>query len=234
MSVLDPKVRKPMDVLVVEDDARVARLVARALSESGYRVEVAYDGLQGLTQAESGLFDAIVLDVMLPELDGLQVSRQLRKSKVRTPILMLTARDSVPDRVRGLDAGADDYLVKPFALDELLARVRALVRRANPDEHDDILRVADLSLDLTRHEVRRDEQQIALTPREFGLLHYLVRHQGQVMTKEQILDHVWGYDTDATLNVVEIYIHYLRDKIDRGFPRPLIRTVRGVGYTIRA
>lgn len=223
-----------MDVLVVEDDARVARLVARALSESGYRVEVAYDGLQGLTQAESGLFDAIVLDVMLPELDGLQVSRQLRKSKVRTPILMLTARDSVPDRVRGLDAGADDYLVKPFALDELLARVRALVRRANPDEHDDILRVADLSLDLTRHEVRRDEQQIALTPREFGLLHYLVRHQGQVMTKEQILDHVWGYDTDATLNVVEIYIHYLRDKIDRGFPRPLIRTVRGVGYTIRA
>jgi DNA-binding response OmpR family regulator len=223
-----------MDVLVVEDDARVARLVARALGESGYRVEVAYDGLQGLTQAESGLFDAIVLDVMLPELDGLQVSRQLRKNKVRTPILMLTARDAVPDRVRGLDAGADDYLVKPFALDELLARVRALVRRANPDDLDDILRVADLSLDLTRHEVRRGDQQIELTPRELGLLHYLVRHQGQVMTKEQILDHVWGYDTDATLNVVEIYIHYLRDKIDRGFPRPLIRTVRGVGYTIRA
>jgi DNA-binding response OmpR family regulator len=231
--LLGLKVRGLMDVLVVEDDTRVARLVARALGESGYRVEVAYDGMQGLIQAESGLFDAIVLDVMLPELDGLQVSRQLRKSKVRTPILMLTARDSVPDRVRGLDAGADDYLVKPFALDELLARVRALVRRANPDDLDDVLRAADLSLDLARHEVRRAGQQIDLTPREFGLLHYLVRHQGQVLTKEQILDHVWGYDTDATLNVVEIYIHYLRDKIDRGFPRPLIRTVRGVGYTIK-
>lgn len=223
-----------MDVLVVEDDPRVARLVARALTEAGHRVAVADDGLEGLAQAAAGLHDMIVLDIMLPNLDGLEVSRQLRRQQIRTPILMLTARDAVPDRVRGLDAGADDYLVKPFALEELLARVRALGRRSGAGEAEDVLRAGDLTLDLPRHEVRRDEQQIDLTPREFNLLRYLLRHQGQVLTKNQILDHVWGYDADATSNVVEIYIHYLREKIDRGFPRPLIRTVRGVGYTIRA
>jgi DNA-binding response OmpR family regulator len=222
-----------MDVLVVEDDPRVARLVARSLTEAGYRVDVAYDGVQGLAKGESGLFDVIVLDVMLPELDGLQVSRQLRALKVRTPILMLTARDAVPDRVRGLDAGADDYLVKPFALDELLARVRALSRRISPEEIDDTLRAADLTLDLAQRQARRGDRQIELTPREFDLLRYLMRNLNQVLTKDQILEHVWGYDTEATSNVVEIYVHYLRDKIDRGFARPLIRTVRGVGYTIK-
>lgn len=222
-----------MDVLVVEDDPRVARLVARALGEAGHRVAVAVDGAEGLAQGEKGIYDVIVLDIMLPEINGFEVSRRLRQQQVRTPILMLTARDAVPDRVRGLDAGADDYLVKPFALDELLARVRALGRRVSQDG-EDVLRAGDLTLDLSRHAVRRGEQEIELTPREFSLLHYLLRHPGQVMTKDQILDHVWGYETGASSNVVEIYIHYLREKVDRGFPRPLIRTVRGVGYTIRA
>lgn len=222
-----------MDVLVVEDDPRVARLVSRALGEAGHRVEIADDGVDGLSRAETGVFDVVVLDGMLPQLDGLDVSRQLRKQKVRTPILMLTARDSVSDRVRGLDAGADDYLIKPFALEELLARVRALGRRANEHAEDDVLVGGDLTVDLARHEVRRGEGEIELTPREFDLLRYLLRHQGRVLTKDQILEHVWGYDTDATSNVVETYIHYLRDKIDKGSPRPLIRTVRGVGYTLR-
>jgi DNA-binding response OmpR family regulator len=152
---------------------------------------------------------------------------------VRTPILMVTARDAVPDRVAGLDAGADDYLVKPFALDELLARVRALSRRGANHAEDGLLRVGDLTLDPARHEARRDGQLIELTAKEFGLLEYLMRNAGQVLTKAQITDHVWGYDSAATSNVVEIYVHYLRDKIDRGFLRPLIRTVRGVGYTIK-
>jgi DNA-binding response OmpR family regulator len=171
--------------------------------------------------------------VLLPGLDGLEVCRRLRRQRVRTPILMLTARDAVPDRVRGLDAGADDYLVKPFALEELLARVRALSRRAADGLDGETLRVGDLTLDLARHEARRGEQGIELTAKEFGLLEYLMRNAGRVLTKTQITDQVWGYHSEATSNVVEIYIHYLRDKVDRGFPRPLIRTVRGVGYTIK-
>ena len=222
-----------MDVLVVEDDPRIARVVERALTDVGHRVEVAHDGLEGLTSAERGAHDLVVLDVMLPEMDGIEVARELRRQRVRTPILMLTARDAVPDRVRGLDAGADDYLTKPFALEELLARVRALGRRAN-DGAEDQLAVGDLVLDLAGHSARRGDRTIELTAKEFELLAYLMRNAGRVLTKAQIVDHVWGYDNDATSNVVEIYIHYLRDKVDRGFARPLIRTVRGVGYTIKA
>jgi DNA-binding response OmpR family regulator len=221
-----------MYVLVVEDDPRIARVVEQALVEAGHRVDVAYDGLDALTRAEPGVYDLIVLDLMLPELDGITVARELRRERVRTPILMLTARDAVADRVRGLDSGADDYLVKPFALEELLARVRALGRRAG-DAADNVLEVADLTLDLDRHEARRGDQTIELTAKEFDLLGYLMRNAGRVLSKDQITDHVWGYDAQATSNVVEIYVHYLRDKIDRGFSRPLIRTVRGVGYTIK-
>ncbi len=221
-----------MDVLVVEDDTRIARLVERALTDAGHRVEVAYDGIEGLTSAERGTHDLVILDWMLPEMDGLTVAREMRRERVRTPILMLTARDAVADRVRGLDVGADDYLTKPFARAELLARGRALGRRANA-ESGDALTIGDLTLELERHEARRDGKPIELTAKEFDLLAYLMRNAGRVLSKDQILDHVWGYDAQATSNVVEIYIHYLRDKIDRGFTRPLIRTIRGVGYSIK-
>jgi DNA-binding response OmpR family regulator len=221
-----------MYILVVEDDARVARLVARGLTEAGHRVDLAEDGDEGLARAESSAYDLIVLDVMLPELSGIEVAREVRRAKVKTPILMLTARDAVPDRVLGLDAGADDYLTKPFALEELLARVRALGRRAN-DSMNEVLQVGDLTLDIQRHEARRGEQSVELTAKELELLAYLMRNAGRVLTKAQIVDHVWGYDSEATSNVVEIYIHYLRDKIDRDVARPLIRTIRGVGYTVK-
>jgi len=221
-----------VEILLVEDDGRVARLVERTLAEAGHHVEVAYDGPSGLARGVAGAYDLIVLDILLPGMDGLDVCRRLRRRSVRTPILMLTARDAVPDRVRGLDAGADDYLVKPFALEEFLVRVRALERRSG-DAADEVLQVGDLTLDLGRLEAWRGGRAIELTAKEFGLLAYLMRAPGRVLTKERIADHVWGYDSETTSNVVEVYIHYLRDKIDKGFPRPLIRTVRGVGYTIK-
>lgn len=221
-----------MEVLIVEDDPRVARLVERALHEAGHQTAVQADGLAGLTAAQSSQFDVLILDVMLPEMDGLSVCRTLRSTGTRTPIILLTARDAVSDRVRGLDAGADDYLVKPFALEELLARVRALGRRQS-ESHDEQIVVGDLTLDLATREAQRDSKSFTLTAKEFALLRYLMRNAGRVLTKAQITDHVWGYDSEAASNVVEIYIHYLRDKVDRGFPRPLIRTVRGIGYMLK-
>jgi two-component system, OmpR family, response regulator len=221
-----------MHVLLVEDDVRISRVIQRALTEVGHDVDVAHDGAEGLARAEDIPYDLLVLDVMLPERDGFSIARELRRQRQRTPILMLTARDAVADRVRGLDAGADDYLPKPFALEEFLARVRALGRRTA--DSTEPLRVGDLKLDPDRHEVQRGDQSIELTAKEFDLLAYLMRNTGRVLSKPQITEHVWGYDSEATSNVVEIYIHYLRDKIDRGFGRPLIRTIRGVGYTIKA
>src|SRR5262245_29851103 len=221
-----------MYVLLVEDDPRIARVVERALLEAGHRVDPVYDGVEGLDRAGTGAYDLLVLDVMLPRMDGLEVARRLRRQHARVPILMLTARDAVADRVVGLDAGADDYLTKPFALEELLARVRALGRRG-AEGPDTVLRVGDLTLDESRREVHRAGRALALTAREFDLLSYLMRNAGRVLSKAQIVDHVWGYDAEATSNVVEIYVHYLRDKIDRGFPRPLLRTIRGVGYAIK-
>jgi DNA-binding response OmpR family regulator len=222
-----------MQVLLVEDDPRISRVVQRALAEVGHEVDVAHDGEEGLERAEDKPYDLLVLDVMLPRMDGVSIARELRRQRQRTPILMLTARDAIADRVRGLDAGADDYLTKPFALEEFLARVRALGRRAR-DGDGDVLEVGDLTLNTDRHEVIRAGKSIELTAKEFDLLAYLMRNAGRVLSKSQITEHVWGYDSEATSNVVEIYIHYLRDKIDKGFARPLIRTVRGVGYTIKA
>jgi DNA-binding response OmpR family regulator len=221
-----------MHVLLVEDDIRISRVVQRALSEVGHEVDVAHDGADGLARAEETLYDLLVLDVMLPERDGFSIARELRRQRQRTPILMLTARDAVADRVRGLDAGADDYLPKPFALEEFLARVRALGRRTAAS--GETLEVGDLTLDPDRHEVIRAGRTLELTAKEFDLLAYLMRNAGRVLSKPQITEHVWGYDSEATSNVVEIYVHYLREKIDKGFGRPLIRTIRGVGYTIKA
>jgi DNA-binding response OmpR family regulator len=220
-------------VLVVEDDLRVANLVERTLAEAGYQAYVTVDGAVGLDFARSNDYDLILLDVLLPRIDGLEICRQLRAQKIRTPILMLTARDAVADRVRGLDAGADDYLTKPFALEELLARIRALARRGRGEPDEETLRIGDLTLNASTYEVQRGGRAIDLTAKEFALLQFLMKHPGRVLTKDQILNHVWGYDADVVSNVVEIYIHYLRDRVDRGFPRPLIRTVRGVGYTVK-
>jgi DNA-binding response OmpR family regulator len=224
-----------MHVLVVEDERRLATLLRRVLTEERHVVDIANDGVEGLDLAESGTYDLVILDVMLPKLDGVEVCRQMRASPVETPVLMLTARGSVEDRVAGLKAGADDYLVKPFAMEELLARVDALLRRRGRDiEMYPELKVADLSLDLVRHEVTRGTRIIELTAKEFALLEYLMRNPGQALTRTQITDHVWRYDLEALSNVVDTYIHYLRDKIDRGFSKPLIKTVRGVGYKIQA
>jgi DNA-binding response OmpR family regulator len=220
-------------ILVVEDELRLSTRLRRVLVEERHTVDVAHDGISGYERAASGTYDLIILDVMLPGLDGIEICRRIREDDVQTPVLMLTARGAVEDRVAGLNAGADDYLPKPFALEELLARVNALLRRR--DRHFDApleLRVGDLVLDLVRHEVRRGDRLIELTAKEFALLEYLMRHPGQVLTRTQIMDHVWRYDLDALSNVVETYIHYLRDKIDRGFGRSLIKTVRSVGYKI--
>jgi DNA-binding response OmpR family regulator len=220
-----------VNILVVEDDERVAQSIERALLLAGHRVEIAADGAQGLARAASSSHDLIVLDVLLPKLDGFRVCRELRQQRVGTPVLMLTARDAVADRVKGLDAGADDYLTKPFATEELLARARALARRSG-ESADGPLHVADLVLDSARHEVHRGERNIELTPREFDLLEYLMRHAGQVVTREQILEHVWREPIGANSKSVDLYVHYLRNKVDHDTAWPLVRTVRGIGYLV--
>lgn len=221
-----------MHILIVEDEQRLAALLRRVLTEERHVADVAYDGPSGLTLAMNDTYDLVILDLMLPGMDGLEVCRTLRANRVHVPILMLTARGAVEDRVAGLEAGADDYLTKPFAMQELLARVKVQLRHGRAPEGETLLRVDDLTLDLLRHEARRGDQVIQLTAKEFALLEFLMRHPGRVLTRTQIIDHVWEYDMDALSNVVDIYIHYLRDKVDRGSARPLIMTVRGVGYKI--
>ncbi len=221
-----------MHILIAEDDVRLARVLRRVLQEDGHVVDVASDGQQALELGSEPGIDLIILDVMLPKMDGFDVCRSLRAAGVETPILMLTARSAVDDRVRGLDVGADDYLVKPFALAELQARIRALTRRA-PTFADQPLRVADLTLDVSRHSAVRGGKEIPLSVKEFQLLEFFMRHPNQVLSRTQILDSVWQYDRAFTSNVVDIYVHYLRNKIDRGFPKRLLHTIRGVGYMLR-
>ncbi len=221
-----------MHILIVEDDERLAHAVVRVLKEEGHVPEVAHDGETGLDLALSGTFDLVILDLMLPRLSGIDVCRKLRTAGVATPVLMLTAREHVDDRVKGLDAGADDYLTKPFALTELLARIRALGRRRVVPLAEDVLAVDDLEIDRGRRVVRRGESTIELTAKEYALLEYLAEHPGQVLSRGQILDHVWGYSYATETNVVDIYVHYLRRKIDEGHERKLIATVRGVGYRL--
>ncbi len=224
-----------MHILVVEDEQRLAFLLRRVLLEERHTVDIAHDGEKGLNLALSDTYDVVILDVMLPIYDGFEVCRQMRAERILAPVLMLTARGAVEDRVKGLNVGADDYLTKPFAMEELLARVNALLRRRDRrfDESPQLV-VGDLKLDLVRHEASRGGRIIELTAKEFALLEYLMRHPGQVLSRTQITDAVWSYDLEALSNVVDIYIHYLRDKIDQGFSHPLIKTVRGVGYKLEA
>ncbi len=221
-----------MYILVVEDERRLAQVVRKVLEEEGHTVDVAYDGEEGLTMGMEGSHDVIVLDILLPVMDGLEVCRALRANRVDTPVLLLTALDAVEDRVRGLDAGADDYLPKPFAFQELLARLRALGRRRVQVREPDRLRAADLVLDLRRRRAERNGKTIELSPKEFALLEFLMRNEGRVVTRTQILDHVWGYEYSPDSNLVDVYVTYLRRKVDRGHDRSLIRTVRGTGYAL--
>src|SRR5258708_1698667 len=222
-----------MRILLVEDEVSISQFIRQGLSEAGYAVDVLADGRDGLDYALSVDYDVLVIDIMVPRLNGLQLVRELREQGIKTPALLLTARDGVDDRVKGLDVGADDYLVKPFAFPELLARIRALLRRP-PLQTDTVLRVGDLELDTSRREIRRAVRLIDLSPREFTLLDYLMRHPRQVLTRTQIAEHVWNFDFVSDSNVVDVYVGYLRRKIDQGADVPLIQTVRGVGFRISA
>jgi two-component system OmpR family response regulator len=222
-----------MRVLIVEDDREIAHFVQRGLRESGHGVEVAGNGDDGLHLALSGTFDAIIMDRMLPGRDGLSVIQALRAAGVRSPVLILSALGEVDDRVKGLKAGGDDYLTKPFALTELLARIEALGRRAAPDEPTTRYAVGDLALDRLTHKVTRGGEAIILQPREFRLLEYLMRNAGQVVTRTMLLENVWDYHFDPQTNVIDVHISRLRSKIDKGFDKPLLHTVRGAGYMIR-
>jgi two-component system, OmpR family, response regulator MprA len=219
-------------VLVVDDEPQLRRALERALKLEGYEVALAADGDEALAAAGGAPMDAIVLDVLMPKRDGLEVCRELRAQGDRTPVLMLTARDAVQDRVDGLDAGADDYVVKPFALEELLARLRALLRRTNGDATEE-LSYADLRLDPSTREVHRGERPIELTKTEFSLLEHLLRHPRLVLTRSQLFEAVWGYDFGPRSNSLEVYIGYLRRKTEEGGEPRLIQTVRGVGYSLR-
>ncbi len=220
-----------MRILVVEDEVKIARAIARGLENEGYAAEVVHDGDDAVFWATEQAFDAIILDVMLPGRDGFTVCRDLRAAGVSTPVLMLTARGSVEDRIGGLDAGADDYLVKPFAFGELLARLRALLRRGPAERSPEIV-VGDIVIDPAAHTVTREGVPVELSAREFSLLEYLARHPGEVMRRADILDHVWATDYDGLSNVVDVYIGYLRKKLETPFDSKVIHAVRGVGYRL--
>lgn len=221
-----------MRLLLVEDERKISAYVKRGLEEQGYAVDAAYTGLEALDWASTVPFDLIILDILLPEMDGVAVCRNLRKQGFRVPILMLTARDSIDDRVTGLDAGADDYLVKPFAIKELLARIRALARRTNESSKETLLHLADLSLDTLTQRVKRSGKVIALASKEFAVLECLMREPDRVLSRTQIAEHVWNYDVFNQSNVVDVYIRNLRRKIDDPFELKLIHTIRGAGYRI--
>ncbi len=222
-----------MKLLVIEDDREAAAYIAKGLSESGYVVDQAAEGRNGLFMASSGNYDALIVDRMLPGMDGLALIAALRAAEVRTPVLILSALGAVDDRVKGLRAGGDDYLVKPFAFRELLARIEALLRRGSGSAAATKLRVGDLEMDLLTRGVARGGQEIELLPREFRLLEFLMRHAGQVVTRTMLLENVWDYHFDPQTNVIDVHVSRLRQKIDKGFAKPLLHTVRGAGYCLR-
>lgn len=223
-----------MRVLVIEDEHKIARALKKALEQETYAVDVAYDGDEGYAMATTEPYDAAIIDRMLPgQHDGISIIKAMREAKIHTPVLLLTALGSVNDRTTGLDSGADDYLVKPFALEELLARVRALLRRP-AEQHATVLTAGDLSLNTVTFEVKRADTPIQLTGKEFALLEFLMRNQNRPLPKSTIISHVWDYDADVLPNTVEVYIKYIRNKIDQPFDKPLIHTIRGFGYKLQA
>ena len=221
-----------MRILIVEDEKKIAALMKRGLKEEGYAVDAAQDGVEGEFLATTNEYDAMILDVMLPKMDGIALCRSLRSRHISTPIIMVTAKDAVSDKVAGLDSGADDYLTKPFAFEELLARIRSLLRKHSAQAAT-MLKVDDLELDLISHKVARDGKDITLTTKEYALLEYLMRNAGSVITRTMITEHVWDINFDSDTNIIDVYINYLRRKIDDGFKKGLIQTVRGRGYTIK-
>lgn len=221
-----------MRVLVAEDEKNLNSVIAKSLKAQNYSVDTCFNGSEALDYIACAQYDVIILDIMMPKLSGIEVVKRIRSKNDKTPVLFLTARDSIEDRVTGLDAGADDYLVKPFALDELLARVRVLVRRSF-DNVSDVLRAADLTLDVKSRMVKRGEVDIELTSKEFAILEYMLRNKGIVLSREQIEQHIWNYDYEGGTNVVSVYIRYLRKKVDDSFDKKLIHTVRGTGYVLK-
>jgi two-component system, OmpR family, response regulator len=223
-----------MRILVIEDEHKIARALKRALEQESYAVDICYDGDEGYAMATTEPYDAAIIDRMLPgKYNGISIVKAMLNEKIHTPVLFLTALGNTTDKTTGLDVGADDYLVKPFAIEELLARMRALLRRPT-QQLETVLKVSDLTLDTTQFSVKRGEREIALTTKEFGLLEYLLRNKGRILTKDAIIAHVWDYDADILPNTVEVYIKYLRNKIDKPFHSELIKTVRGFGYKLSA
>jgi len=221
-----------MTILVVEDEIKITRFIKRGLEMEHYTVDTAYDGEEALEKAEINNYDLIILDIMIPKIDGIETCRQIREKKIDTPIIMLTARDTVADRIKGLDVGADDYLVKPFAFGELVARIRALLRREKSVKSTK-LKVGNLVLDPAKHEVYRGDKEINLSSKEYRLLDYMMRRPEHVCTRTMIGEHIWGYNFTDESNVIDVYISYLRKKVDSGFQKKLIHTVRDVGYKIQ-
>lgn len=220
-----------MRILIVEDERRLSDIIKKGFVEDGFAVDQAFDGEEGQYLAESEDYDLIVLDLMLPKIDGIDVCKNLRKKEIKTPILMLTARSTTEDKVQGLDSGADDYITKPFSFIEFRSRVHALIRRSH-QEGSPILQIDGLILDPLKHKVTRDGKDISLTPKEFAILELLMRHKGEVVTRTMIIEHVWNYDFDGMSNVVDVFVVTLRKKIDSGFKTKLIKTVHGIGYII--
>ncbi len=221
-------------ILLVEDEEKLARFVELELRHEGYQVDKAFDGRDGLEKAESGNYELILLDIMLPGLNGLEVLRRLRKEENAVPVIMLTARDAVMDKVTGLDMGADDYITKPFSIEELLARIRAALRKQSAQKKEEaVMSCGDLIVDVSRHRVTRGGKEIELTSREFSLLQYFMENKTLVLSRDQLLEKVWGYGYMGETNVVDVYVRYLRGKIDEGYDHKLLQTVRGVGYVLR-
>ncbi len=221
-----------MRILVVEDEKKVASFIKKGLEEEYYSVDVAFDGKKGLELALIEEYDLIILDLMLPFKDGLSILKELRKEKILTPVLILTARDTIQDKVTGLDSGADDYLAKPFSFEELLARIRALLRR-NSIEKNNILKSGDLKLDTQTHKAYRNDVEIHLTAKEYAILEYLMRNKNRVISRTKLSEHIYEFNFDTETNVIDVYINKLRNKIDKGFEKQLIQTIRGVGYIIK-